>query len=365
MRVKIHGAGSIGNHLAHAARSLGWAVDMCDVDPAALDRTRTSLYPKRYAAWDEEIRLFRSGEEPKGSYDLIAVGTPPDSHVGLALAALGERPRAILIEKPLATPALEGLDELASGAARAGVQLFVGYDHVVGAGVARLTEAIKTQELPVTLDVEFREHWQGIFAAHPWLSGPKDTYLGFWQRGGGALGEHSHALNLWQHLASAAGAGRVTEVDATLDYVAVGGASYDRVAALNLRTEGGLFGRVVQDVVTQPTRKWARVQYATGSLEWRAEGAADIVDTTFGSETSTSRFSKTRPDDFIRELRHIEKSLQTGSSSESPIAGSRGFDTMLVIAAAHKAAQCGARVTIDYTKGYRAEALRTSFPLQP
>ena len=58
-----------------------------------------------------------------------------------------------------------------------------------------------------TLDVEFREFWGGIFAAHPWLDGPQDTYLGFWKRGGGASGEHSHAINLWQHIAHVAGAG--------------------------------------------------------------------------------------------------------------------------------------------------------------
>ena len=39
-----------------------------------------------------------------------------------------------------------------------------------------------------------------VFAAHPWLSGPWETYLGYTERGG-ALAEHSHALNLWQYLA--------------------------------------------------------------------------------------------------------------------------------------------------------------------
>ncbi len=34
MKVKIFGAGSIGNHLANAARVLGWSVDLCDVDGA-------------------------------------------------------------------------------------------------------------------------------------------------------------------------------------------------------------------------------------------------------------------------------------------------------------------------------------------
>ena len=38
MRAKIIGAGSIGNHLGHACRRLGWGVTLCDVDPAARRR---------------------------------------------------------------------------------------------------------------------------------------------------------------------------------------------------------------------------------------------------------------------------------------------------------------------------------------
>ena len=36
MRVKIYGAGSIGNHLANASRQLDWRVDICDIDAKAL-----------------------------------------------------------------------------------------------------------------------------------------------------------------------------------------------------------------------------------------------------------------------------------------------------------------------------------------
>ena len=31
-KVKIYGAGSIGNHLAQASRRMGWSVDICDID---------------------------------------------------------------------------------------------------------------------------------------------------------------------------------------------------------------------------------------------------------------------------------------------------------------------------------------------
>jgi len=70
------------------------------------------IYPSRYGKWDENINLFNVKEKLDKSYDLIIVGTPPDTHIGIALKAIEERPIAILIEKPLSTPDLEGLDEL-------------------------------------------------------------------------------------------------------------------------------------------------------------------------------------------------------------------------------------------------------------
>ena len=63
--VKIFGAGSIGNHLANASRALGWSVDIVDVDGSALTRTKNEIYPKRYGAWDESIRLYLKDEAPK------------------------------------------------------------------------------------------------------------------------------------------------------------------------------------------------------------------------------------------------------------------------------------------------------------
>src|SRR5688572_24467565 len=130
-RVKIYGAGSIGNHLANASRFLGWAVDLVDTDKAALQRTQSDIYPKRYGKWDDAIGLFQSGSEPKGGYDLIFVGTPPDSHLSLARSAVREQPKAILVEKPLCPPDLAGAQELLEESTAARGPVFVGYDHVV------------------------------------------------------------------------------------------------------------------------------------------------------------------------------------------------------------------------------------------
>ena len=215
-RVKIYGAGSIGNHLAHAALQMGWRVTVCDISDNALARMKNSIYPGRYGRWNDNIELFTNDKAPTGNFDLIFVGTPPDVHIDMALAAIKEEPLAILVEKPLCTPSLRQAQELYETARKAQVKVFVGYDHVVGQATQKVEELLTlgTVGEVETIDVEFREHWAGIFAAHPWLTGPADSYLGFWERGGGASGEHSHAINLWQHFAHVIGAGRVTEVGA-------------------------------------------------------------------------------------------------------------------------------------------------------
>jgi predicted dehydrogenase len=362
MKIKMLGAGSIGNHLAHAARRLGWSVDLVDIDPAALKRARNDIYPTRYGAWDDAIGLFTLDEAPKGGYDMILVGTPPDSHIPLALEALDGEPKALLIEKPVCTPDLADADVLLAKAKAKHCSLFVGYDHVVGAAADRFCALVDEDTVGEvqTLDVEFREHWGGIFAAHPWLSGPVDSYLGFWRRGGGSAGEHSHAFNLWQHFAHRMGKGRVSRVTAMLDYVEGNGLAYDRLCLANLETERGLMGRVVQDVVTRPMRKWARLQGSHGFIEWFCgyePGKDAIRYARRDGDATVETFAKTRPDDFILELRHVAAATN-GEGSPSPLQIERGLETMMVIAASHRSAQEGRTIKIDWSEGYSPRSLK-------
>ena len=338
--IKIHGAGSIGNHLAHAARSLGWGVAVCDVNPAALERMRNELYPGRYGRWDDQIELYGSADAPRGGFDVIHIGTPPEWHVSLAMDALEESPGAILVEKPLSPPAMDGVDELVRRAEGQNALVFVGYDHVVGCAVEKVTGLVQSAAIGKiqAIDVEFREHWSGILKAHPWLSGPADTYLGVTARGGGASGEHSHALNLWQYFARVVGAGDITRVRACMSWLREGELDCDTVCLLALETETGLLGRVVQDVITRPPRKTATLYGTEGTLTWNA-GPDPSLDTVVlsrsGTEDETITIETSRPDDFIRELRHIEARLgRPQEAVKSPLWLMRGVETMRVLSAA-------------------------------
>lgn len=360
--VTIFGAGSIGNHLAHACRSKGWSVVMTDTDSTALERTRNDIYPARYGRFDEAIQLCDPQTLRNKPSDLVIIGTPPDSHIPIALDVLKHAPpKVLLLEKPLCPPSLEGCEKLVEMAKQTGVTVLVGYNHVYTPQTVRAEELLASGFLgkPLTISAKTREHWGGIFSAHPWLAGPRDSYLGFWERGGGAGCEHSHALNIWQHFAHLLGVGRVTEISAMMDMVETNGVRYDRVCQMSLRTETGLVGLVAQDVVTTPTEKSLRIQGDCGSLEWyvnidpnhdglRYRGSDGVLH--------EELFPKTRPDDFKGEIDYVEDIL-TGRRAANYDELVKGLETMLVLAAAYHSQATGKTVSIDYGTGFGLNAL--------
>ena len=364
IKVKIYGAGSIGNHLAYGCRSKGWRVLMCDLDQKALERTQQDIYPSRYGRWDPEIRLSRPDNLPDEAFDLVIIGTPPDTHMSLAKTILKTRPpRALLIEKPLCTPSLEGAQEIVELQAATGAFVAVGYNHTLTENSNRAEQILASNLIgqPLTISAKFREHWGGIFGAHPWLSGPQDTYLGFFKRGGGASGEHSHAMNIWQHFAHLAGQGRIIKVSAAMDMVDNESVQYDQVCLLNVETESGFVGNIAQDVITEPAQKAVRIQGLNGFVEWivNHDGGHDAIRYWDGkADIQQELIPKTRPEDFEGEIDHLESILQGSFSGESPISLQRGLDTMMVVAAAHISHQHNRAVHIDYDKGYQLDALK-------
>lgn len=363
-KVIIYGAGSIGNHLAYACRTKGWDVCMCDSDPGAMKRTQEDIYPSRYGRWDPGIRLLTPDALLDENFDVAIIGTPPDTHLRLARQVLENRPpKVLLIEKPLCTPSLDGVGKLLELQKATGSFVAVGYNHTLTENSRRAARILAEKPIgdPVTISAMFREHWGGIFQAHPWLNGPHDSYLGFSERGGGASGEHSHAINIWQHFAHLVGAGRIVEVSATMDTVDDGIVIYDRICLLHVKTETGLVGDIVQDVVTRPAQKGARVQGTQGFLEWFVNFDEDHDAVRYWDGKGKVReemIQKKRPDDFKGEIDYIEEILKKGGGSGGlPISLERGLDTMMVIAAAHASRRHRRPVKIHYDQGFRPESI--------
>lgn len=323
---------------------MGWDVVVVDSDPAALRRMKDDIYPKRYGAWDPAIELCPSDRAPRGGFDVICIGTPPNGRMRLALDALAEKPRVLQLEKPLCEPTPDcGLAEfVAASQAQRDTAVVVGYDHVVSESIVFVVDFLRRRAIGEveTLDIEWGADSKAILLAHPWLQGIADTYLGFWRQGGGASGEHSHALHLWRHLAKNAGLGRWTRMSAFMDVRREGEAEYDRLAVFSFLTDTGKAGTVVQDMVTFPQRSRAHIQGQDGFIEWLCNGRpeGDLVRYRSGSGDLVERcFPKKRPDDFHREMLHIEEILAGRvSAEESPLSLQGGVDVIQVLQAAHE-----------------------------
>ena len=131
MKSIIFGAGSIGNHLAHASRSLDWEVTVVDNDPKALKRMKEDIYINRYGKWDNKINLLNPQDLVEIDQDLVIIGTPPEFHISLAIDCIKKGAKNILIEKPLSTPHEKRREELKELVSKNNINVWVGYNHSI------------------------------------------------------------------------------------------------------------------------------------------------------------------------------------------------------------------------------------------
>ena len=75
--------------------------------------------------------------------------------------------------------------------------IFCGYNHTVNPSLEYLFRSLnKVKHNVENVFIDWKEGWNGILGAHPWLKNEFDSYLGNYNKGGGALQEHSHGLHL-------------------------------------------------------------------------------------------------------------------------------------------------------------------------
>ncbi|MDC0343253.1 Gfo/Idh/MocA family oxidoreductase [Alphaproteobacteria bacterium] len=351
MKIKIIGAGSIGNHMANASRSLSFDTTVTDISEEALNRMKNEIYPKRYGKWDKQIKLFNYSQDDNKKYDLIIVGTPPDTHYKIVKNIIKQKPRAILVEKPICSPIKKEIKFFETFSKNRKINFFSGYNHTVGKSAKKVRDLLQKKKTGkiLTIDVDWREHWQGIFNAHPWLKGPSDSYLGYWRRGGGALSEHSHAINIWQFFLKSQTNANIKYVNANISYINQSNVDYDNLSLLNLKSSNNVLGRVVQDVVTMPIVKNAKILTSSAFIEWhceRVKGYDEVIISYHNKGQKKFVFKKTRADDFIDELIHIKGIMNGKLKNDSPISIKEAIQTMKVISAAHKSSKTKKNIEI-------------------
>lgn len=167
MRTAIVGCGRAGaQHAAAIAAAGGRVVVVCDEDPATARTLSASLrVPSR--------ELAKLLADP--AVDVVAVCTPPDSHLPLGLRALAAG-KAVVIEKP---PALtrRDVEELEDAARAAGRPLAVMLQHR-GRLPERALESPWTSAASAVVEV-FRQRPPERYAGRGWRGDPRRAAGGF------------------------------------------------------------------------------------------------------------------------------------------------------------------------------------------
>jgi len=329
IKAKIVGAGSIGNHLCYAARSLGWEITVTDIDQVALNRMKFEIYPSRYGVWDTDIQILTSREEKLNSkdciYDVVFICTPPDSHLKVAYEQLVKyKPKYLFVEKPISSPnSSSELEKLKLQANKTGTQILVGYNHRLTLNTKYLVQVIQNNSFGQVkfLRSNFRENWEGILNAHPWISGLESTYLGNISLGGGALFEHSHGLDLFLYISKICGLESPKISSISVSRFKSDQLDYDENSICIFEFSKSILGIVEQNVFTRPGIKMLEIEFEDVSVKWFTNSnnaGVEVIDLD-GKVVDSLIYNKKRTDDFQPQLQHINN-LILGSEIYSPIA---------------------------------------------
>ena len=348
--VRIVGAGSIGNHLANGFITQNFSVEVYDNDIKALNRMKREIYPSRYGLWDERIRLIEDINLIRNDTDVLVIGTPPEFHLQATLEQLEfNSPKIILIEKPISHPDLSLLPKLQEAVKVKNCKILVGYNHRLTPNTQFATEVLKAGKIGsiISITSQTRESWSGILKAHPWISDTSESYLSSTARGGGALYEHSHALNLLQYFIDICDLKPISSVQAGIDFVELGNSKYDRISFLTLFNKSGQIFNVVQDFVTNPPLKEILINGTDGQIIWRTSSNFDevVCSRLNGEIFDHFKITKKRADDFFSEIAHI-KELLSHKLPYSTLDYKFAVDTMNIIKAAFESNTRGIRISL-------------------
>jgi predicted dehydrogenase len=350
-KVRIIGAGSIGNHLANAFVNQGFNVEVTDIDVQALYRMQHQIYPSRFGKWDERIQIIDPNCVSKYTANVLVIGTPPNTHIKVALEQLNYcTPDIILIEKPISNPDLKNLKELENLIISKKIRMLVGYNHRLTKNTQLAVNLIQEGKIGeiISITSQTRESWHGILKAHPWFSDLRESYLSSVESGGGALFEHSHALNLLQYVMEIGNLAPIAKVQASIDMVRTENSNYDRISFLTLISKEGKYFHVIQDVVTVPPIKQLLINGTLGTIWWTTSPNLDeiILYDSAGTLLNHHKIQKERKDDFAPEINHIKKLIEEKDST-SPLDYKNALETLYLIEAAFKSNSLGKSVFVE------------------
>jgi len=333
-RVLIFGAGSIGNHMTYASIKLGYQVFVTDKSQIALHRMKKLIYIKRYGRWNKKIVQLPYKEifQNKLFFDLIIIGTPPDTHVELALNIIKRlKYKNILIEKPI-FPFNQKKINLSKK--KINGNIFCGYNHSLSKSFLEFKKILSSKKFGNVnfIDIQWREGWEGILGAHFWMKNEYDSYLGNYLKGGGASQEHSHSIHLGHILKKLFLKKDCKYENGQIYFQKFKKKKYDKFSQLyfsnktqSMNISIDLFSPIAKKEILVCSNEYKI------KLEINFKKNQDAVTLYSKNKKKIKIFKKTRSIEFENELRHIEKVNDKNKYKNSSINLPNAVETINII----------------------------------
>jgi predicted dehydrogenase len=315
MKVKIIGAGSAGNHICYALTRIKKIkkIFLTDINKKNLVRAKKKIFFTRYKKWNSKIKLELEKNTLSQKFDIIIISTPPQVHLENLNQNINQSD-FFLIEKPLCEPNINTLNTIKNIVKKHSKKLFLcGYNHRLFPSTIFLKKKIKKEKI-IYCEIYFKENTSGFLKAHSWIKNLNESYLSNTKMGGGALCEHSHALNLLFYFLNPK---NVQILNSDIKKIN----SYDSSCKINF-----LFDNV-------PTEKIIKIKTKKGyyELQYNYNKSHDKIIQILSNKKKIYYFKKKRSDDFLFEANHIINKLSINKEHNSPINVQEGIKTMELI----------------------------------
>jgi predicted dehydrogenase len=301
-KILIFGAGSIGNHMAHASMKLNFKVYITDINQDALVRMKNIIYKNRYGKWDSSISQIKYNDvfKIKVKFDLIIIGTPPNTHLDIYYKCKKYLNfNKILIEKPLCNYNDSNFNKFIKINNK---NVYCGYNHSVSDSFIFFIEKLLKIKKINSIEVFWKEGWNGILGAHFWLKNEFGSYLGNYKKGGGALQEHSHGLHLLLLILNALKIKIKNDLVKSISLFKGKKNKYDFYTFFSYFKKDILI-KYETDLITSPSEKKILVKSNNMNLKWLVNFRKNYDAVKMNNRVFL--FKKTRSKEFENELKLI------------------------------------------------------------
>ena len=328
-KVLVFGAGSVGAHHINAARKLNCDVFVTDINNDQLIYLEKKLYPSRYKKWDKKINILKYKDvyKIKEKFHLVVLGISPFYHQAELIKCIKRlKFKRILVEKPLFVAGQKIKKELINKHKK---KIFCGFNHEVSKSILYLKKYIKKMSKIYKVNIEWKESFDYLLAAHPWVKNINQTYLSDLSFGGGVLHEFSHAVHLMNNIKYLCLKNKSVKISSNLKFKRNNrNKKYDIQSSIFFDNDDIMFSTHI-DGISIPAKKKIEIHSKNETCVWERISNKNLEKITIlknDKKIISKIYNISRPQDFISQT----KALISEKKKDNEIIKCNNFQNSLI-----------------------------------